>query len=134
VILAAILGQADMPQPAIHEWVYVLALALPAAIAAAAAVFQGRKTRKRGTEEHVLGRELLIQHGEALSRLESKADRTIEKVDRIDNRVTRIERDAKIDRDDAEHGLLEASVKRAEILDRVVDHVDAPLGGIREGA
>lgn len=131
----------ETPPTQIHEWVYVLSLALPALIAALAVVWQSRKTRKRGTEEHVLGRNLLeqhgdlmIQHGEALNRIESKADRTLWKVDVIDDRVTHLERDARTGRDDAEVGLVEATAARDELRDRVIDHVDAPHGDIREGA
>lgn len=74
-----------------------LAGGFTAAATFGAVVWQGRKTRHRGTEEHMMARDMLMEHGRKLDRIDGKVDRLDEKVDRIDGRVDVLEvSDAKL--------------------------------------
>ncbi len=92
----------------VHEWVYVLVILIPALCTLIGVVYQARKTRARGTDEHLMAREMLLQHGEKLDRIDGKVDRIDTKVDRVVVRVDVLE--------DKAHN------ERATILSAVEDH------------
>jgi hypothetical protein len=104
----------------VPTWAYLLAALVPSLVVLIGVVWQGRKTRNKGTDEHVMARKMLEQHGQQLERLITNDDRQDSKLDRIDFRVERLE----------EKGVAE----RAVILTAVEDHVDSPHAGLGEGA
>lgn len=53
----------------VHEWVYVLIVAIPTLGTLAGVIWQGRKTRNKGTEEHQMARQMLESHGQKLDEL-----------------------------------------------------------------
>ncbi len=76
----------------------VLAAAVTSGCTLVGIVWQGRKTRNKGTEEHLLARDMLQsidskvdQHTGQLDRLDGKVDRLDSKVERIDGRVDKLE-------------------------------------------
>jgi len=102
--------------PVTHEWVYILAVAIPSVCALAGVIWQARKTRSRGTEEHLMARSMLLEHGEKLDKIDGKVDRLDTKVDRLDQRTSVLE-----------DGERQAAADIADIRSR------QPLYGLGEG-
>ena len=78
----------------------VLAASVPAILAFAGVIWQSRKTRHKGTEEHLMAREMLQsidskvdQHTGQLERIDGRVERIDARVDRIDSRVDHIEQE-----------------------------------------
>ena len=83
----------------------VLAASIPAACAMVGVIWQARKTRNRGTEEHLMARDLLVQHGHKLN--EIAADVTDVKADVRELKATDRDHEARlhaVERPDPEPG------------------------------
>lgn len=72
-------------------WVFLLSVAIPAMSALVGVIFQARKTRAKGTHEHLIARDLLLQHGEMMATHGHQLERIETKVDTIDGRVDSLE-------------------------------------------